>query len=562
MRLVSVKVTNYRSITKAHKLPVSSSTILIGPNNEGKSNILRATVAALQVLARPDLATRAATAPGVARLRRRDIYDWEQDFPLSKQERDPKGASLVLLEFELSPTEVRSFAKKIGSTLNGTLPIEIAFSATAVTIKVRKQGPGSKTLNRKSRQIAEFITDRLDFEHIPAVRTAQEAVRIAEQMAFRALSAVESNPDYKRALADIRRLQEPILKSLSKTIEGTLKQFLPAVQSVQVRVPQDVRARALRHCDIIIDDGTPTDLHSKGDGVQSLAAIALMRHASEVKARGRTLIIALEEPESHLHPEAIHELHAVLLDLSREHQILLSSHCPLFVDRTEIDSNIIVNKGVARPARTVAEIRDVLGVRASDNLRHARVALLTEGSNNVEALQALISSSSKIDTSLKDGLLVIRDVGGAGNLSYCAGTYRDSLCRVLAFLDDDAAARSAADVAIEDRALDEADVVFSSCADKQEAEFEDLVSPDLYLSALAQDIGIGISRRDLKGAKKWSARMAVVVRKKGRRWTAQTEARAKRVVAETVASSRLDAIPKDRRGPLETLIARLEQSLK
>ena len=41
MRLVSFSVTNYRSITKAYKLPIRQATILIGPNNEGKSNILR-----------------------------------------------------------------------------------------------------------------------------------------------------------------------------------------------------------------------------------------------------------------------------------------------------------------------------------------------------------------------------------------------------------------------------------------------------------------------------------------------------------------------------------------
>lgn len=50
MELVSFSVTNYRSITTAYKLPVKQATILIGPNNEGKSNILRALVTALEVL--------------------------------------------------------------------------------------------------------------------------------------------------------------------------------------------------------------------------------------------------------------------------------------------------------------------------------------------------------------------------------------------------------------------------------------------------------------------------------------------------------------------------------
>ena len=38
MQLVAFSVTNYRSITRAYKLPLRRSTALIGPNNEGKSN--------------------------------------------------------------------------------------------------------------------------------------------------------------------------------------------------------------------------------------------------------------------------------------------------------------------------------------------------------------------------------------------------------------------------------------------------------------------------------------------------------------------------------------------
>ena len=51
MELVSFSVSNYRRITSAYKLPIRRPTVLIGPNNEGKSNILRALVASLQFLA-------------------------------------------------------------------------------------------------------------------------------------------------------------------------------------------------------------------------------------------------------------------------------------------------------------------------------------------------------------------------------------------------------------------------------------------------------------------------------------------------------------------------------
>jgi putative ATP-dependent endonuclease of OLD family len=50
MRLVSFSVQNYRSITKANKIKVGQSTVIVGPNNEGKSNVLRALVTAMKVI--------------------------------------------------------------------------------------------------------------------------------------------------------------------------------------------------------------------------------------------------------------------------------------------------------------------------------------------------------------------------------------------------------------------------------------------------------------------------------------------------------------------------------
>jgi AAA15 family ATPase/GTPase len=50
MELVSFSVSNYRSVTSAYRLPIRRPTVLIGPNNEGKSNILRALVSSLQFL--------------------------------------------------------------------------------------------------------------------------------------------------------------------------------------------------------------------------------------------------------------------------------------------------------------------------------------------------------------------------------------------------------------------------------------------------------------------------------------------------------------------------------
>lgn len=47
MKLNFFSITNYRSITTAHKIAISGFTVLLGKNNEGKSNILKALDTAL-----------------------------------------------------------------------------------------------------------------------------------------------------------------------------------------------------------------------------------------------------------------------------------------------------------------------------------------------------------------------------------------------------------------------------------------------------------------------------------------------------------------------------------
>src|SRR5262249_25012808 len=151
-----------------------------------------------------------------------------------------------------------------------------------------------------------------------------------------------------------------ILDDLSRGIETTMRAFLPQIAAVKLTIEQQDRSLALRTAsEIHVDDGAETALDYKGDGVQSLAALAIMRHASQATLAKREVIIALEEPESHLHPRAIRELREVLEDLAQRHQVVVTTHNPLFTDRTRVESNIIVQNNRAYAAETIAQVRKV-----------------------------------------------------------------------------------------------------------------------------------------------------------------------------------------------------------
>src|SRR5690606_20243614 len=112
-----------------------------------------------------------------------------------------------------------------------------------------------------------------------------------------------------------------------------------------------------------------------------------------------SLILAIEEPESHLHPRAIHRLREVLRSISVDNQVILTTHCPVLINRSRIGENVIVRSGSASPATSIGEIRSALGVEASDNLKSARLILLVEGSNDIPLVRTwLCESDAEIES--------------------------------------------------------------------------------------------------------------------------------------------------------------------
>ncbi len=562
MKLVSFSIQNYRSITTAHKIRIGQSLVLVGPNNEGKSNILRALVTALTVMTNVrDRRFERGGLPG----RFARLYDWERDFPQRLQGKNATGESRFTLEFELSTEETGEFWTEVKSSLNGTLPVELSFGKERARFRVVKKGPGAKALSQKSQQIVAFVSKRLDFQYIPAVRTASAAENVVEEMLAIELRRVEDDPAFKKALQDIADLQKPVLDALSAGIKNTLGVFVPDVKAVEVRISDENRYTALRRsCEMIVDDGTATLLQHKGDGVQSLTAISVMRHSSESGARGKNLIIALEEPESHLHPLAIHRLKLVLQDLAKRHQVVISTHCPLLVDRVSVRNNILVAGGRAKQAKHVAEIRDTLGVRAADNLRHAELVLLVEGTEDQRALDAVFRQCSHdLRSALENGTLAIDAIGGSGNLSYKAGEVIGSLCAVHAFLDHDRAGIQGANQAKVDGRLSDADLNYATCDGMAESELEDLYDPSVYAAALASKYRVTLQPAKLRSNKKWSDRVANAFKLQGKHWDQSVELQVKGAVADAVAANPANAVNERRRAPLDALmrvlVERLEQ---
>ena len=554
MRLVNFSVTNFRSITTAHRVPISDATIIIGRNNEGKTNILKALSFAMRAL----LEHARGKPLRALYLHDAGAYFWERDFPVALQEKKGTRQSLFRLEFELSEEKVNEFGKEIGSSLNGTLPIEIRIGEdNRPVIKVAKKGRGGKTLNAKSGKIADFIGHRITFNYIPAIRTDREALSVISDMLAEELRVLELDESYQNALNIISDLQKPVLEKLANRIKEPLKEFLPNIQSVRIDVVDNSRRISFkRDFEVIVDDGTPTNIEFKGDGVKSLATLGLLKN-KDIKEGAS--IIAIEEPESHLHPAAIHQLNDIICSLREKNQVIVTTHNPLFVDRMQIKSNVIIENGKVMAAKNIRQIRELLGIKASDNLINANFALVVEGEEDKTALNSLLPYlSSKINKAIKANLLVIETMAGAGNLPYKLSLMRNALCSFHVLLDNDDAGRKSFDKANVAGLLTIRNCTLTNCIGMHDSEFEDCIEPGVYQEAISQKYGVNLKTTDFRGNTKWSTRMQSAFLRQGKPWNNRVEEEIKAIVANAVADNPEKALNEHKRSSIDALVGALE----
>jgi putative ATP-dependent endonuclease of OLD family len=560
VQLISFSATNYRSITAAHKIAFSNVTVLIGRNNEGKSNLLRALEAAMAILQR-----HALTDSGKSRayyLSDTKPYVWKRDFPIQLQARRSSTQTILKVEFQLDESECLEFKSELGPTLNGSLPLEIKIGKDQEPqIRLVKSGKGTKSLASKSSAIARFIAQRIHFNYIPAVRTDSTTIELIGSLLSQELRILEKDERYLQALTTIAELQQPVLDELAARVQGPLQEFLPSISSVKLEISESGRKYSLRRdVNVVVDDGTPTNLEYKGDGVKSLAALGLLKSQN---ARTGASILAIEEPESHLHPAAIHQVNDIIQSISQTSQVILTTHNPLFVDRANVKSNIIVSDGGATPAKSISAIRDLLGIKASDNLTHANYALIVEGDEDAIAMKSLLPVlSEKIAKALKNNLLIVEPIGGAGNLSYKLSLLKNSLCATHALLDGDSAGREGYQKAEKDSLISVASCTFITCNGMKEAEFEDCINIDLYKDIILTELGVDLTTSKFRGNIKWSQRLRTVFLDQGKLFDDALCAKAKYLVANAIAKNPRLALNEHKRNSIDALVAALERLVR
>ncbi len=251
---------------------------------------------------------------------------------------------------------------------------------------------------------------------------------------------------------------------------------------------------------VIIDDGVKANLSYKGDGVKSLATIALLSSMSTNK----DCLIIVDEPENNLHSGAVRYINGVLYELSRNNQVILSTHEPIFINRSNVSANWIVDLGQAIQAKKLDKIRDTLGIMCSDDLMYFDYVIVVEGLTDKDFLLKVFEPYPKINKALKKHIISIRTIAGANNLNAEVYSLQRYCCNYLILLDYDEDAKKAVKSIKEKFSISDNMIRYFMKPNKKPCELEDLFDSDLYKNYLLEK-GIDIQNDLFKNtSKKWS----------------------------------------------------------
>jgi putative ATP-dependent endonuclease of OLD family len=478
MNLISISVKNFRCYGTEITIPIANLTTFVGKNDIGKSTILEAleiffnnqTVKCEQddlnihcgetemsiTCEFSDLPSEMSVDAGATTslgqeflltsnntLKIKKVYDCSKKVPSTEIfiiSNHPTASGFDNL-LELKEKDLQALIKKLNLDvgLKGNPKMREAIWQSSDDLQLAEvEIPVSKP-KEDSKRIWEQIESYLPiFALFQSDRNSQDSdTEVQNPMKAAIATAIaEVQDDIERIQIKVREKAEEIalktheaLKTIDPNLASKLvPQFIP---------PTTAKWTGLFSIGMDTDDGIP--LNKRGSGIRRMILVSFFKAEAERRLKAgnkRSIIYALEEPETAQHPNNQKILIDSFLELSNKPgcQVILTTHSPglagelpvesiRFVKRNE-EGNPCVEAGV----NVFEEVAKVLGVTPDSRVK---VLLCLEGPTDVVAMKCLSSALHKKDNAIPDLLndprVAMITLGGSTLQHWVSENYLKSL---------------------------------------------------------------------------------------------------------------------------------------
>lgn len=385
MKLRHLKIENFRGITN-FELELGDTTVLIGENNTGKTAILDAIGYALHEV----------------RSRRGCAFK-PYDFHLSDAISDPRNAPPISIQLTFREDQAGDWSSDLVARLQRAKVLQIGEGDRfTVILKVGAlfdpitqeyiqnwefQNINGITLTNVDNSGFYSFHDELAYYYLPALRDATKHFNAKGEFWRPFLKESQLTPEkiaeIEGKLADVNDSIISSHASFSKVVKQ-LKEMKKVISMADGDELVSVDAVPARLFDILAktqvnlnsDTGAKIPVDQHGEGTQSLAVLTLFNAFLQAWNKGEP-IVALEEPEAHLHPNAIRALWHLIERIPG--QKIISTHSGDLLSEVPLDA---VTRLYKQNGEIVASRFKDISLDPNDlrkfnfHIRHARGELL------------------------------------------------------------------------------------------------------------------------------------------------------------------------------------------